>query len=157
MLSLYKRIHTELGVALKELDLGGGFGIPYMEYEEALDVAKLALQFLYRSGALHAGDVHTAHGRRTRNLALISNNVPWFEDTTLAEGTTGGTRFALGRANDLALFAPQDVAKPHQSGVVDQEAAAVALGLCKVIQRVVLAAIARVDRDCVTLGESAAV
>lgn len=38
------------------------------------------------------------------------NDVPWFEDTTLAEGTTGGTWFALGRANDLALFAPQDVA-----------------------------------------------
>lgn len=38
------------------------------------------------------------------------NNVPWFEDTTLAEGTTGSTRFALGRSNDLALFAPQDAA-----------------------------------------------
>lgn len=46
VLSLYKRIHTELGVALKELDLGGGFGIPYMEYEEALDVAKLAQDLL---------------------------------------------------------------------------------------------------------------
>ena len=46
VLSLYKRIHSELGVALEELDLGGGFGIPYMEYEEALDVAKLAKDLL---------------------------------------------------------------------------------------------------------------
>ena len=46
VLSLYKRIHSELGVALEELDLGGGFGIPYMEYEEALDVATLAKDLL---------------------------------------------------------------------------------------------------------------
>lgn len=46
VLSLYKRIHSELGVALDELDLGGGFGIPYMEYEEALDVATLAKDLL---------------------------------------------------------------------------------------------------------------
>lgn len=46
VLSLYKRIHSELGVALEELDLGGGFGIPYMEYEEALDVASLAADLL---------------------------------------------------------------------------------------------------------------
>lgn len=38
------------------------------------------------------------------------NEVPWFEDTTLGEGTTAGTWFALGRANDLALSAPQDAA-----------------------------------------------
>lgn len=38
------------------------------------------------------------------------NDVPWFEDTTLAEGTTAGTWFALGRAEDLALSAPQDAA-----------------------------------------------
>ncbi|WP_296133119.1 diaminopimelate decarboxylase [uncultured Corynebacterium sp.] len=46
VLSLYKRIHSELGVALEELDLGGGFGIPYMEYEEALDVTSLAADLL---------------------------------------------------------------------------------------------------------------
>lgn len=38
------------------------------------------------------------------------NEVPWFEDTTLAEGTTAGTWFALGRSEDLALSAPQDAA-----------------------------------------------
>ena len=38
------------------------------------------------------------------------NDVPWFEDTTLAEGTTAGTWFALGRTDDLALSAPQDAA-----------------------------------------------
>lgn len=46
VLSLYKRIHAELGVALPELDLGGGFGIPYMEYEEALDVDAVARDLL---------------------------------------------------------------------------------------------------------------
>ena len=38
------------------------------------------------------------------------NEVPWFQDTTLAEGTTAGTWFALGRSEDLALSAPQDAA-----------------------------------------------
>lgn len=38
------------------------------------------------------------------------NDVPWFDDTTLAEGTTAGTWFALGRAEDLALSAPQEAA-----------------------------------------------
>lgn len=38
------------------------------------------------------------------------NDVPWFEDTTLAEGTTAGTWFALGRVEDLALSAPQEAA-----------------------------------------------
>ncbi|MDO5031497.1 DUF3515 domain-containing protein [Corynebacterium sp.] len=38
------------------------------------------------------------------------NDVPWFEDTTLGEGTTSGRWFALGRANDLVLSAPQDAA-----------------------------------------------
>ena len=46
VLSLYKRIHAELGVALPELDLGGGFGIPYMDYEEALDVDAVARDLL---------------------------------------------------------------------------------------------------------------
>ncbi len=46
VLGLYKQLHRELGVDLPELDLGGGFGIPYMEYEEALDVAALAQDLL---------------------------------------------------------------------------------------------------------------
>lgn len=37
------------------------------------------------------------------------NDVPWFEDTTLAGGTTAGSWFALGRENDLAVHSPQDV------------------------------------------------
>ncbi|MDK4231660.1 DUF3515 domain-containing protein [Corynebacterium accolens] len=36
------------------------------------------------------------------------NDIAWFEDTTLAQGTTAGTWFALGRENYLALHAPQD-------------------------------------------------
>ncbi|APT92623.1 hypothetical protein CPHO_06635 [Corynebacterium phocae] len=38
------------------------------------------------------------------------NDIPWFEDTTLAGGTTASTWFALGRATDIAVYVPQDVA-----------------------------------------------
>ncbi|WP_301195147.1 DUF3515 domain-containing protein [Corynebacterium stationis] len=38
------------------------------------------------------------------------NEIPWFQDTTLGEGTTAGTWFALGRETDIAVSAPQDVA-----------------------------------------------
>lgn len=39
------------------------------------------------------------------------NDIPWFEDTTLASGTTASTWFALGRETDIALHIPQDVAQ----------------------------------------------
>ncbi|EET77706.1 diaminopimelate decarboxylase [Corynebacterium tuberculostearicum] len=42
VMGLYRQIYTELGVTLEELDLGGGFGIPYMPYEEALDIERVA-------------------------------------------------------------------------------------------------------------------
>lgn len=35
------------------------------------------------------------------------NDIPWFEDTTLANGTTASTWFALGRATDIAVSIPQ--------------------------------------------------
>ena len=38
------------------------------------------------------------------------NDIPWFQDTTLGEGTTAGTWYALGRETDIAVSAPQDVA-----------------------------------------------
>ncbi len=38
------------------------------------------------------------------------NAIPWFEDTTLASGTTASTWFALGRDTDIAVHVPQDVA-----------------------------------------------
>ncbi|WP_165243349.1 DUF3515 domain-containing protein [Corynebacterium lizhenjunii] len=38
------------------------------------------------------------------------NYIPWFEDTTLARGTTASTWFALGRSTDIALSVPQDTA-----------------------------------------------
>lgn len=38
------------------------------------------------------------------------NDVPWFQDTTLAEGTTAGTWYALGRSTDIAVSIPQDAA-----------------------------------------------
>ncbi|AJE33027.1 hypothetical protein B842_05890 [Corynebacterium humireducens NBRC 106098 = DSM 45392] len=37
------------------------------------------------------------------------DDVVWFEDTILATGTTAATWFALGRENDIAVSAPQDV------------------------------------------------
>lgn len=46
VLELYARIHHELGVSLAELDLGGGFGVPYMPYEEPLDIAAVAHNLL---------------------------------------------------------------------------------------------------------------
>ena len=52
------------------------------------------------------------------------NDVPWFEDTTLAECTTAGTWFALGRAEDLALSAPQDAANSALVRLSDALAAA---------------------------------
>lgn len=38
------------------------------------------------------------------------NDIPWFQDTTLGEGTTAGTWYALGRETDIAVSAPQDAA-----------------------------------------------
>lgn len=35
------------------------------------------------------------------------NEIPWFEDTTLANGTTSSTWFALGRDTDIAVSVPQ--------------------------------------------------
>lgn len=46
------------------------------------------------------------------------NDIPWFEDTTLTNGTTSSTWFALGRDTDIAVTVPQ------QSG----NAAVVAIG-----------------------------
>lgn len=37
------------------------------------------------------------------------NDVPWFEDTTLANGTTTSTWYALGRVTDVAASLPQSV------------------------------------------------
>lgn len=38
------------------------------------------------------------------------NDIPWFQDTTLAEGTTTGVWYALGRSTDIAVSVPQDTA-----------------------------------------------
>ncbi|WP_080795447.1 diaminopimelate decarboxylase [Corynebacterium pacaense] len=46
VLQLYSQIHAELGVALPELDLGGGYGIAYTADEEPLDVAAVARDLL---------------------------------------------------------------------------------------------------------------
>ncbi|SDL66067.1 diaminopimelate decarboxylase [Corynebacterium mycetoides] len=46
VLGLYATIFTEQGVALDYLDLGGGYGIAYVEGEEPLDVAGVARDLL---------------------------------------------------------------------------------------------------------------
>lgn len=46
VLGLYAQIHSELNVALPELDLGGGYGIAYTANEEPLDVAAVAADLL---------------------------------------------------------------------------------------------------------------
>lgn len=39
------------------------------------------------------------------------NDVPWFEDTTLGNGTTASTWFALGRSANIAVSTPQEPAQ----------------------------------------------
>ena len=46
VLGFYRKIYRELGVALAELDLGGGYGVPYTTYDTALDVASMAKDLL---------------------------------------------------------------------------------------------------------------
>ncbi|TNL99874.1 DUF3515 domain-containing protein [Corynebacterium tapiri] len=51
------------------------------------------------------------------------NDVPWFEDTQLANGVTAGTWYALGRATDIAVSAPQSAtseALPELSEVISR-------------------------------------
>lgn len=38
------------------------------------------------------------------------NSIPWFEDASLASGSTAGTWYGLGRSDDIALYAPQAAA-----------------------------------------------
>lgn len=52
VLGLYRQIYNELGIALAELDLGGGYGVPYTEHDTALDVAALAKDLLAAVGQI---------------------------------------------------------------------------------------------------------
>jgi len=53
VLALARRLHLEHGLALEQIDLGGGLGVPYAEAETPLDVAALG-QGLARLLAEHA-------------------------------------------------------------------------------------------------------
>src|SRR3712207_8807849 len=44
VLALHARISSELGVAMPELDLGGGFGIAYTTQDDPSDPAQLAVE-----------------------------------------------------------------------------------------------------------------
>ncbi|ALP34473.1 diaminopimelate decarboxylase [Corynebacterium pseudotuberculosis] len=46
VLTLYSKIHSELGIDLEQLDLGGGYGIAYTEDETPLDVTSVAQDLL---------------------------------------------------------------------------------------------------------------
>ncbi|MDO5454489.1 MAG: diaminopimelate decarboxylase, partial [Corynebacterium sp.] len=50
VLALYSRIHSELGVSLPELDLGGGYGIAYTAEQRPLDVDQVAHDLLTAVG-----------------------------------------------------------------------------------------------------------
>ncbi|MHA2788705.1 diaminopimelate decarboxylase [Corynebacterium sp. S7] len=54
VLELYSRIHSELGISLPYLDLGGGYGIAYTEDEEPLDVKAVAQDLLTAVGKMAA-------------------------------------------------------------------------------------------------------
>lgn len=55
---------------------------------------------------LHCGVTPPENYQAGETLNQI-NDIPWFEDTTLANGTTSSTWFALGRDIDIALNVPQ--------------------------------------------------
>ncbi|QGU07205.1 hypothetical protein COCCU_06330 [Corynebacterium occultum] len=55
---------------------------------------------------LHCGVEPPANYRAGETLNQV-NEIPWFEDTTLANGTTSSTWFALGRDIDIAVNVPQ--------------------------------------------------
>src|SRR5699024_1611183 len=46
IMGLYSQIHDELGYTLKEIDLGGGYGIPYTAHESALDIKAVSQDLL---------------------------------------------------------------------------------------------------------------
>ncbi|MDY3127900.1 MAG: diaminopimelate decarboxylase [Corynebacterium sp.] len=46
ILELYRQVHNDLGHSLQELDLGGGYGIPYVAAESPLDVQGVAEDLL---------------------------------------------------------------------------------------------------------------
>ncbi|BAU95564.1 diaminopimelate decarboxylase [Corynebacterium suranareeae] len=54
VLGLYAQIHSELGLALPELDLGGGYGIAYTAAEEPLNVAEVATDLITAVGKMAA-------------------------------------------------------------------------------------------------------
>lgn len=54
IMALYSQIHNELGYALKEIDLGGGYGIPYTAHESPLDIKAVSKDLL--AAVAHTAD-----------------------------------------------------------------------------------------------------
>lgn len=90
VLSLYSRIHGELGVALPELDLGGGYGIAYTADEESLDVAAVA------------HDLLTAVGKTAADLG-IEAPVVLVEPGRAIAGPSTVTVYEVGTIKDVSI------------------------------------------------------
>lgn len=90
VLGLYARIHTELGVTLPELDLGGGYGIAYTADEQALDVATVA------------HDLLTAVGKTAAELGVAIPRV-LVEPGRAISGPAGVTVYTVGALKDTVI------------------------------------------------------
>ncbi|AGF72207.1 diaminopimelate decarboxylase [Corynebacterium halotolerans] len=88
VLELYSRIHSELGVALPELDLGGGYGIAYTVDEEPLNVDEVA------------HDLLTAVGKTAAELGIDAPTV-LVEPGRAIAGPAGVTVYEVGTIKDV--------------------------------------------------------
>ncbi len=95
VLELYSRIHSELGVELQDLDLGGGYGIAYTEDEQPLDVDAVArdlLSAVSKTAAelgIEAPNVLVEPGRAIAGPGTVTvYEVGTVKDVTVDEGTT---------------------------------------------------------------------
>ena len=100
VLELYARIHSELGVTLPELDLGGGYGIAYTEDEQPLDIASLAQDLLTSVGktaaelGIDAPAVLVEPGRAIAGPAGVTvYSVGAIKDTVIGDGENDTRRY----------------------------------------------------------------
>lgn len=109
---------TDLALAFPEqLTVGGADGVTYQRIGDA-ELATAGYPggtvawraegmepIVIRCGV--APSANYAAGERLQQI----NDIPWFEDTILASGTTSSTWYALGRETDVAVSLPQSAAQ----------------------------------------------